>query len=476
MSGVIVVGAGLAGLTAATDLAERGVDVQVLEARDRVGGRTHGIEVAPGGWADAGAAYLGERHTELLALMARYDLKTAPTTMEGDSRFDVSGAAAAESVPGRFPPLSGVALGELFDLLDEVTRSVRPDAPWLTPDAERLDTTTAAAWAESNLRHPDSRLFFPLFLGEMMAASPADISVLHMAFYLRSGGGLRYLNAFAGGAQEWRIDGGAHRLSEAMAAGLGDRLRLSEPVTAVEQDDDGVTVRSASGVLRADEVIIAVPPILADRISFHPALAAPRSRERTAPGCAVKVHLIHASPLWREQGLSGWSVSSDGPLLSTVDDSPADGGTGVLTGFVTGEEARRFAALPPGEQRAAVLAQAGRLFPGLPEPIGFHVTDWMNEPYSKGCYAALFGPGDWLALGPELTSPHGRVQWAGTETSTEFFGLMEGAIRSGHRAAAHTAAPAYGGPAAGTVRRAARQPAPTPHQTTSATSSSRRAP
>ncbi|MEE1772795.1 FAD-dependent oxidoreductase [Streptomyces sp. JV185] len=433
---VVVVGAGIAGLTAAVDLAGRGVDVQVLEARDRVGGRTHGIEIAPGEWADAGAAYLGERHTELLELMARHDLKTEPTVMEGDSRFDVRGAAAAESVQGRFPPLSGVALGELFDLLDEVTRSVRVDAPWLGPDAAHLDSLTAAEWADANLRHPDSRLFFPLFLGEMMAAAPADVSVLHMAFYLRSGGGLRYLNAFAGGAQEWRIEGGAHRLSEALADGLGDRVRLSEPVTAVEQDDTGVTVRSASGATRADAVIIALPPVLADRIDFTPGLPAPRSGERTGPGCAVKVHLIHPSPLWRRQGLSGWSVSVDGPLLSTVDDSPADGSAGVLTGFVTGEEARRFAALPAGEQRAAAIAQAGRLFPGLPEPIGFHVTDWVNDPYSRGCYAALFGPGDWLALGPGLTRPHGRVHWAGTETSTEFFGLMEGAIRSGRRAAA----------------------------------------
>ncbi|MFF1545123.1 flavin monoamine oxidase family protein [Streptomyces sp. NPDC058291] len=437
---VVVVGAGLAGLTAATDLAGRGVDVQVLEARDRVGGRTHGIEVAPGAWADAGAAYLGERHTDLLALMARRDLKTVPTVMEGDSRFDVSGSEGADSVPGRFPPLSGVALGELFDLLDEVTRTVRTDAPWLTPDAGRLDAMTAAEWADAHLRHPDSRLFFPLFLGEMMAAAPADVSVLHMAFYLSSGGGLRYLNAFAGGAQEWRVDGGAHRLSEALAAELGDRVRLSEPVTAVEQDDSGVTVRSAGGVTRADAVIVALPPVLADRIDFSPGLPVPRSGERTGPGCAVKVHLIHPSPLWRGHGLSGWSVSAGGPLLSTVDDSPADGGAGILTGFVTGEEARRFAALSPAEQRTAAVAQAARLFPRLPEPIGFQVTDWVNDPYSRGCYAALFGPGDWLALGPHLTRPHGRVHWAGTETSTEFFGLMEGAVRSGHRAAAELAA------------------------------------
>ncbi|WP_433075714.1 flavin monoamine oxidase family protein [Dactylosporangium sp. CA-052675] len=428
---VVVVGAGLAGLTAATRLAEAGADVTVLEARDRVGGRTHGLEVAPGAWVDAGAAYLGERHTALLDLLARLGLKTVPTGMDGASRFALHGDAV-EQRDGRFPPLAAVALGDLFDRLDALTRRVDPAAPWATEGAAALDTLTADAWARANLTHPDARAFFPLFLGEMMAAAPEDVSVLHMAFYLRSGGGLRYLNAFAGGAQESRVDGGAHQACELLAERLAGRVVLGRPVTSVHQDAHGVTV---DGRYRADAVVVAVPPLLADAIDFRPGLPAPRSGQATAPGCAVKVHLVHPSPLWREQGLSGWSVSAQGPLTSTVDDSPAGGGAGVLTGFVTGADAHRFAALGERERRAAATAQAARLFPGLPEPIAVHVTDWVHERWSRGCYAALMGPGDWLATGPRLTERHHRVHWAGTETSTEFFGLMEGAIRSGHRAA-----------------------------------------
>ncbi|MFE6051517.1 flavin monoamine oxidase family protein [Kitasatospora sp. NPDC056446] len=455
----VVVGAGLAGLTAATGLAAHGIGVTVLEARDRVGGRTHGIEAAPGTWIDAGAAYLGDRHTELLALLAESGLKTTPTTMLGASRFALTGADGASpdgtgpdgtgpdgpgtraaTRDGRFPPLDAVALGDLFERLAELTAAVTPQAPWLTPDAERLDALTAAEWADRHLSHPDARLFFPLFVGEMCAADPADISVLHLAFYLRSGGGLRYLNAFAGGAQQDRVDGGAHRLCERLAERLGTRVRLGEPVRAVHQDDHGVSVRTDRGEHRADLAVLALPPLLADGIAFEPGLPAPRAGERTARGSAIKVHLVYPAPLWREHGLSGWSVNARGPLLSTVDDSPADdspgGGIGVLTGFVTGAEAHRFGALGPDRQRAEVLAQAARLFPMLPEPAGFHVTDWLADPYSRGCYAALLGPGDWTRLGPGLTAPHRRVHWAGTETSTEFFGLMEGAVRSGHRVVA----------------------------------------
>ncbi|WP_319462755.1 flavin monoamine oxidase family protein [Micromonospora sp. RTP1Z1] len=423
---VIVVGAGLAGLTAAHRLAGRGLHVTVLEARNRVGGRTHGIEIAPGAWVDAGAAYLGDRHTALTALMADVDLKATPTGMVGDSRFALGDGV--QTRPGRFPPLSAVALGGLFDLLTELTRQVDVAAPWLTPRAAELDRTTAAQWAARHLTHPDARLFFDLFLGEMMAADPTATSVLHLSLYLASGGGLRYLNAFEGGAQQDRIDGGAHQLCERLAAGL--EVRLNEPVRAVHPD----SVRTARGTYPADAIVVAVPPLLADRIEFQPTLPVRRAGPQTACGCAVKVHLVYPEPLWRRAGLSGWSLSADGPLLSTVDDSPP-GGPGVLTGFVTGAEADRFTALSAEQQRAAATAQAARLFPQLPAPMAVHVTDWVHEEYSRGCYAALFGPGDWIRLGPHLTTPHGRVHWAGTETSTEFFGLMEGAIRSGHRAA-----------------------------------------
>jgi monoamine oxidase len=207
-------------------------------------------------------------------------------------------------------------------------------------------------------------------------------------------------------------------------------------VRAVHQDRRGATVHTADRTYPADVVVMAVPPLLADAVRFTPAWPARRAGPATGRGCAVKVHAVYPAPIWREQDLSGWSVSATGPLLSTVDDSPPDGSAGILTGFVTGREAHRFAALPPAAQHAEARAQLATLFPGLPAPEAVHVTDWLHEPYSRGCYAALFGPGDWARLGPGLTTPHLRVHWAGTETSTEFFGLMEGAIRSGHRVAA----------------------------------------
>src|SRR4029079_2134652 len=172
----------------------------------------------------------------------------------------------------------------------------------------------------------------------------------------------RSLNGFEVGAQQWRIDGGSHLLCEALADRLGEQGRLRHPVSALDQDADEVVVHCVSAVdgtrseYRADHVVVAIPPLLAQRIEFRPALPAPRATAATGRGCAIKVHLSYSAPIWREQGLSGWSVSAHGPLLSTVDDSPPDESAGVLTGFVTGAAASAFSALSSDEQRDAALA------------------------------------------------------------------------------------------------------------------------
>lgn len=434
---VIVVGGGLAGLTAARALDVRGADVLVLEAQGQAGGRTRGVQIGPRSWVDGGAAYLGQRHTALRSLLGALGLSTTPTSMVGDSVFALDGHS--RRCKGRFPPLGATALGEMFELLHQECGSVLPQTPWLSDDAHAKDRLTAAQWATNRLMHSDARLFFPLFLGELMAADPAEVSMLHIGFYLRSGGGLSYLNAFEGGAQEERVANGAHQICDRMAVALGKRVLLSHPVRAIRQSKNAAHVYACGQVFTADAVVLAVPPQLTTTIEFEPKLPMPRATGVTAPGCAVKVHLIFPAPLWRDEGLSGWSLSASGPLLSTVDDSPIDGDAGVLTGFVTGAEARRFSQLPPDVQHDAARRHVRNLFPSLPEPSACHVTDWLKDSYAKGCYAALFGPGDWTRLGPYLTRPHGRVHWAGTETSTEFFGLMEGAVRSGIRVAAEVA-------------------------------------
>ena len=336
-------------------------------------------------------------------------------------------------VPGRFPPLNAARSEKCRALeMDKLCWKHHGSAP---RRAARHPTPTSGRIRAHARR---CALFFPLFLGEMMAADPRDVSVLHMAFYLRSGGGLRFLNAFEGGAQEERIDGGAQQLCVAMAARLGARVKLGHPARVVRQIGASVSVKTGAATFHGDAVIVALPPRLADSIDYQPALRNRRASVTTAPGCAVKLHLIYPAPLWREQGLSGWSMNSDGPLLSTVDDSPPDGSVGVLTGFVTGHAARRFAALTPAAQRAAALAQAGRLFPELPAPIAT-TRPTGSPPSTAAAVMRRSWARRWLRHGPALTCPHGRCTGQDRDQSTRSRS-HEAAIRSGHRAVAEVLA------------------------------------
>ena len=186
---------------------------------------------------------------------------------------------------------------------------VRVDAPWLSPAGRRLDRMTAEVWAEENA-HPDARTFFPLFLGEMMAADPADVSVLHMAFYLSSGGGIRYLNAFEGGAS--RTGSTAERTS---CAGARRRPRRARP--AGHRCAPSTRTARGHGALRSGASYTVRRRSWSRCRRCWPTRSTSARRcagaahgGHTARGCAVKVHLVYPEPLWREQGLSGWSVSS----------------------------------------------------------------------------------------------------------------------------------------------------------------------
>jgi monoamine oxidase len=430
---VIVVGAGLAGLTAADVLSEAGADVLVIEARERVGGRVKGIPAGDGRCVDAGAAYLGDRHTELRGLLARFRLGTTSDDMIGDSVFLLP---ERHRSPSRLPPLDQAALGDLFEALHELARDVDPEHPVCSPNGAELDALTAGEWLRRHVDHPDALAFFPLYLGQLIAADPADVSALCLGFYLKSGGGLRYLNAFRGGAQQWRVEGGVNRLAGALADALPRSPVLGRPVRRISRAGRVLSVATDHETYRAGVVIVAVPPALVDDLMPDSAPETPLGSAAGVPGSALKVHLIYDEPVWRRHGLSGWSLNAAGPLTYTVDSSPADSRHGVLTGFITGASARRFAGLTAPAQRTAVGEQLSVLFPGLPTPEAYHVTDWNNARYSRGCYAALQGPGYWSRVRGPVPPARRDVIRCGSETSAEFYGFMEGAIRSGRRAAA----------------------------------------
>jgi monoamine oxidase len=256
-------------------------------------------------------------------------------------------------------------------------------------------------------------------------------------------GGLDQLTRTGGGAQEQRFHGGAQRIALALAAELGERVVLGAPVHTIAQDDAGVTLYGDAGTVAARHAVIAIPPTLAGRLRYRPALPLWRDQltQRMPMGSVIKVYCLYETPFWRYEGLSGQVISNAGIVRVTFDSSPEDGSRGVLMGFVEADEARLWSRRTHEERRAAVLDCLARYFgQRAARPSAYYEMNWGEEEYTRGCPVAFLPPGVWSMYGEALRAPVGRLHWAGTETATEWNGYMDGAVQSGQRAAAEVLA------------------------------------
>jgi monoamine oxidase len=343
---------------------------------------------------------------------------------------------------GAIPTTDRTVAGDVMEAmlaLNMMAMQVPTEVPWTAPDAAVWDAQTFATWLDTHVASSGARALLELAIQAVFSAEPRDLSLLHVLFYTRSAGGLMDLVGVTGGAQETRFTTGAQTIANRMAEALGERVVLNAPVHTITQDAGGARIVSDGFTLTCDHVIVALPPTLAGRLRYQPGLPGLRDQltQRMPMGTVIKVHCIYPTPFWRDGGLTGQASTNTGVMRVTFDNSPQDGGRGVLLGFIEGDEGRIWGQRSPQERRAAVLECLARYFgERAGQPLDYIEQSWAEEEYTRGCYAGYMPPGVWSMYGTALRAPIGRIHWAGTETATIWNGYVEGAVQSGERAAA----------------------------------------
>jgi monoamine oxidase len=446
---VVVVGAGLSGLSAARAIARAGHSVVVLEARERVGGRTWNRPITGGSYIDAGAEFVGPTQDRIKALAQAVGLETFPTYNTGSNVYwkDGKRETYAASGPTGIAPPDPAYLPDIVQIvqrLNTMAGEVDVEAPWEAKEALEWDSQTFYTWLKANEANPDFIRLASTATDAIFGQEPRDLSLLYAVFYMAASGDENNPGTFernfqtAGGAQEERIVGGTQQISLRVAAELGTSVVLKAPVQKITQTAKGVRVKAKGGSVSAKLAIVAVPPALAARIEYEPLLPALRDQftQRAPMGSYAKVDVVYPTPFWREEGLTGQAVSVNGPVRVTFDSTPKEGSPGVLLGFIGGSDARKWYALPSAQRREAVLENFTNYFGAQARsPVQYIENGWAEERFSRGDPVAGLPPGVLLDFGTALRAPVGRVHWAGTETSDYWVGYMDGAVRAGERAA-----------------------------------------
>ncbi|KAF9883373.1 hypothetical protein FE257_003540 [Aspergillus nanangensis] len=451
---VLIVGAGLAGLMAASEVQQAGLSYTILEARDRVGGKTWSQPMGQegegeGGLVDLGAAWINDTNQRTAyALARRFGAEILEQNTSGLCVIEDADGVCSPFAYGSVPKFSDSISSDIARIRDMVEADCHTIDP-ARPQNPELDSLTFEAYLRSRGASDEALATATVWTRAMLGQDPRDLSALFFLTYCKSGGGLMQMRSDRkGGGQHLRARQGMQMIAKGLADELPEAvIRLSTPVSAIDNNSGGdgqVEVTTTTGeVFRARKVISTVPSPVLDTISFQPKLPPVKQlwAQSTSYGYYTKAMMVFRSPFWVQKGYCGLTQSFRGPAAVIRDTSSVPDGKYILTCFLTGDPGREWAALSTKAREEALVQQIGKLFGAELEATRDFVQmvtyEWVHDAYSGwGCPCPALAPGVLDTLGGGgIREPCGSVHFAGTETAVEWRGYMEGALQSGQRAA-----------------------------------------
>ncbi|MEJ6555056.1 FAD-dependent oxidoreductase [Microbacterium esteraromaticum] len=436
---VVVIGAGISGLSAADRLASMGHSVLILEGRDRVGGRVLTGEIA-GVPVDFGGTWVSPKHTAIRELARRFGCTITPQFHDGRNTLWISGKR--RTYKGTIPPVSPLAVINMARVqmaLEKLVATIDMDSPSASPDAAELDSITFGYWLGQQRASSATRMLMNVISRVQWGASCDDLSMLSVLSYIRGAGGVDHMLDVENGMQQDRITETTQEIAKRVAAQFDDgRLLLSTPARRILQDDAGITVHTDTVTVTARYAVITAATMHRKDIDFEPALTeqAKSLSNLWRLGGLSKAYVAYDKPFWREAGISGEAISDKGAVFITFDVGPEDG-PGILLGFC---DPVQFDGFDAEHRRTRIIEQMVEMYgPQAKQPIDYVDHCWLLEDFGAGGPNPALPPFALTAYESELSRPHGRIEWGGTETAGEFAGSMNGAVLTGQRAAERVA-------------------------------------
>ncbi|MFJ6678671.1 flavin monoamine oxidase family protein [Microbacterium sp. NPDC091382] len=436
---VVIVGAGAAGLTAANELRKAGLSVAVLEARERVGGRLW-TDVIDGAMLELGGQWVSPDQDALIDTVAELGLDTFSRYREGDSVYVGPDGAVSRFTGEMFPvsPETERTIDEITRRLDAMVAEIDPDRPYAHPKAAEWDTITWDAWLRQQTDDDEAVRNLAFATGSAMLTKPTHaFSLLQSLLMAASAGSYSHL-VDADFILDKRVVGGLQQVPVLLAERLGDDVFLNRPVRTLEWSDAGVTAHADGLTVRARSAILALAPVLYNRISFVPPM--PRLQhqmhQHISMGFVIKVHAVYETPFWRENGLSGTAFSPYEICHEAYDNTNHDDPRGTLVGFVSDRNADDMFRLTAEERKERILESLSHYYgPEAKDPVVYYESDWGTEEWTRGAYAASFDLGGLHRYGADVRTPVGPIHFACSDIAGAGYQHVDGAIRMGRLAA-----------------------------------------